>query len=261
MRGHLTGISTVSREASRFVSSFSLFEGQPDVIIYDLPKSSIKKSRIIFESGAFKIGLDHFGENIFDLVISVFEHCKKHLTGDRLSGLEYSIIRPEIRALQDFYSHTDGVLIAMGAGDLRGFGPQIARDLSKKGVKVTIIEGPLVKNGYSDLINDPNIEVVRNPSNIGELMSQCEWAVSNGGGTMLELLCLGKAVVSMPQTKMENQLATFIKQRGGLIAVGKVSSTNPRKYELRRIGKQAGKLVDGRGLERIVALIEMKLCP
>jgi hypothetical protein len=80
--------------------------------------------------------------------------------------------------------------------------------------------------------------------------------ICNGGGTLLEALCLGRLVAVLPQNEAEIAFATsFCHQKACVWAheLGKIlDATGQERLEF---ASRATSIVDGNGLERLAALI------
>jgi hypothetical protein len=90
-------------------------------------------------------------------------------------------------------------------------------------------------------------------------MLSCAWAVTNGGNTMMEMMYLGKAVHIIPQTDAENNLAQLILRDNGILGIGKDQLRIPKLNKVIDIGKRAGGLIDGQGVNRIIRIINKYL--
>lgn len=88
-----------------------------------------------------------------------------------------------------------------------------------------------------------------------EGMARSKWCITNGGLTMLECMSLGKACWVVPQTKAEWEFAFRAYEQGALLGMGD-DVKMPSDRDIRVVGEMAGEMVDGRGAERIVDLIE-----
>ena len=73
---------------------------------------------------------------------------------------------------------------------------------------------------------------------------------------MMEMMCLGKAVHVIPQTMAELNLAKLIYNKGALLGIGLDTLCMPSLGEIARVGARARELVDGRGIDRIIGLVE-----
>jgi spore coat polysaccharide biosynthesis predicted glycosyltransferase SpsG len=191
-----------------------------------------------------------------DLVISIFRRGSAPVTGRQLFGLEYAIIRPEIARLAPAPAG-GGVIVVIGGGDQEGVGERVALALDLQGSSVTLVDGPLAAIGPNPL--PPQIQRVSSPPDLAARMASCLWGVTGGGGTMLEMMCLGKPVHVMPRTTHERALAQSIFDRGGVLGMGFETLAPPTSSQLARVSVAARKLVDGRGAQRIIEAVDTLL--
>jgi len=201
------------------------------------------------------VALDYFGEKIIDLVISVYEHRIPVPCGRRLSGLEYALIRPEITLIAKHYHVSSGaVLVMIGGSDINQDGARVAEKLVQFGVKVQLIRGPGVEKDYQ--LSSESISVLHVPDDIERRMASCAWAVTNGGSSMMEMMCLGKAVHVVPQTEAELHLAEIVLEKGAVLGIGLNNLKFPSQREIEQVGQCAKGIVDGFGVKRVADLIE-----
>lgn len=245
--------TVVSETGKNFMPDFGEPNLEPVIQIFDLPYEiefwveQAKKKNIL------SVALDYFGDACPDSTISIYEHRLPPPVGLRFVGLEYAIIRGEI--LQHIPAPVgDSIVVMIGGSDLNGMGEAVAMFLSRAGKSVNLVEGPAIAKVYST--NMPNVNVFCKPKDLEAMMSQSEWAVTNGGGSMMEMMSLGKAVHVVPQTNDELFLAQTILKEGALLGVGFDSMHVPSSEKILTVGQRARELVDGRGVERIVSLIE-----
>jgi hypothetical protein len=83
-------------------------------------------------------------------------------------------------------------------------------------------------------------------------MAGSAWGVTSGGGAMMEMFCLGKAVHALPRTDAENALVRLAMERQAVLGIGLESLRVPSKTKLEEVSVAARRLVDGQGAERIV---------
>lgn len=250
-RGHRVRLVVPSGEKIAPLSDAPNDDGEPSLHIIDLPYDAGDFVRNARALGVGVLALDYHGDAAPDLSICLFDDSGVPAEGRRAVGLDYAIIRPEI-AEYGLCPQGDGVLVMIGGGDLRNQGPAAARDLAAKGNHVTLIRGPLC----SDRTGEDGYVTLTNPDDLAKRMAGCAWAVSNGGTSMLEFMNLGKAVQVIPQTKQEQRFAEGILARGGLLGVAADTLDIPDEADRRRVGKMAGSLVDGRGLNRFADAAE-----
>jgi spore coat polysaccharide biosynthesis predicted glycosyltransferase SpsG len=143
------------------------------------------------------------------------------------------------------------VVAVLGGGDAMSRGTSVAEQLSRLDIEVTLVEGPLVANRYSGM----DFKVTSNPRNFSELLAGCAWAVTNGGGCMLEALYLDTPIVVLPQTHKELVLATSLYERDALLAIGNDGLRSYSTLELRSKQGIGPALIDGQGAKRIADIV------
>ena len=275
-RGHVVSLRSLSPEGQDLIdpSLTQNFSESAAVAVFDMPfnidalndnvDTHITKYK---QKGIKTVALDYFGESCPDLVISVHEHIAPKKCGERISGFEFVIVREdlredtkealreklgeELRAIQDV-EVGDSVLVAIGGSDQLRQGPGIAEALSLKGIKVILVEGP-----FSEFSNHSgNYEVLRKPKNFTELMRSCRWGVTNGGGTLFEMLYLGKPVHVVPQTNFEDTIGRLANKNPGVLGVGIEFLVPYSAHQILCAQGHGKKLVDGNGTERIMERLE-----
>jgi spore coat polysaccharide biosynthesis predicted glycosyltransferase SpsG len=138
----------------------------------------------------------------------------------------------------------------IGGGDQSGLGERAANIVHDRRCKVELIDGPLATPGSKPL--PAGIARVKSPEDLAQRMASCNWAVTSGGGAMLEMLCLGKPVHVIPRTVHEELLARLVLERGGLLGIGFPTLAVPSSETHALVSARARRLVDGKGAERIV---------
>ncbi|MCC6779480.1 MAG: hypothetical protein IT537_23100 [Hyphomicrobiales bacterium] len=202
------------------------------------------------------IGLDYLGRGCPDILIRMNTPLGQVPCRRLCYGLEYAIIRHEIRAAKAFDG--DHVLVAIGGGDLRNVGMDIAQAISEQGLRTILVRGPLAQRPQA---TQGGFLVLDQPADFAQLLAGCAWAVTNGGTTMVEAMSLGKAVHAVPQTSEEERFAADLLQRRLLLGVGRAISP-PSSTTLHDAATRARAAVDGRGADRIVELAhELIACP
>jgi spore coat polysaccharide biosynthesis predicted glycosyltransferase SpsG len=229
--------------------------GPGDLWLLDLPYDGdawVNKARVV---GRPVAALDFIGVQSPDLIISVFDHGHAPVGGKHLVGLQFAIIRQDVAALSPAMAGK-GIIVIIGGGDEIGLGETAAARVADFGDTVTLIDGPLAKITRA---LPKRIRRRRSPPELANLMAMSAWGVTSGGGTMLEMMCLGKAAFVIPRTKLEHSLAQYIFARGAILGVGLESLQNPSAETLGEVANKARSLVDGDGMVRIVQAVETLL--
>lgn len=234
--------------------------GQVALRLFDTP---LPCESLLLESqrqGLGTIALDYFGDVAPDLVISVVEHFTPRVRGQRVSGFEYIIIRDDIlKCRGQNVVDAAGALVLVGGGDVTGVGGLAASRFVELEQDVTWIRGPLTPTLDAHKV-PPRVTVLSNPPNIGALIQKCRWGAANGGGSLFEMMYLGKPVVVLPQTEREMTIARQMLERGGVLGIGIDGMESVPQETLEAVGARAQAIVDGKGLARICQLVRNVSC-
>lgn len=246
----MTGLSP---DARRVLGDRETNAEDARIVIFDSPYSIDNQLLEAKERGQITVALDYFGDVAPDINISVYPHKEVRANKAAYIGFEYLLIREDIVAYgrRPFLNQANQVMVCIGGGDLLQQGRLAAGLLHDKGFDVTLIQGPFASNmsassGYKTFVN---------PENYAQLFSECNWAVTNGGGCLFEALCLGMPTFVLPQTAAEMKIAQFVEQKGAVLGVGLDHLRAFTLAELQCVVEAGAGLVDGRGAERISEII------
>ncbi|TLM80557.1 MAG: hypothetical protein FDZ70_00215 [Actinobacteria bacterium] len=254
----------------------SVEEADPDVVVFDLPRSLGPVSDV---RAARVAALDRFdfADERIDLFVDLFVPGwarPEHPLGERLAeGLQFSMVRPEVAAERDaagaVRNDAGRVLVLFGGSDAGGMTARALAQMADAGIgaEVDVVVGP----GVPGL--DPQVpgadafdaRVHVDPPDLPRLMASADLAVSGGGTTLLELMCLGRPTVVAPRTADESEFAHAIAAQGGCLVVDPAEedaigtavrelASDARARE--RLSECARALVDGRGPIRIAESLE-----
>lgn len=192
-----------------------------------------------------------------DLNFTIYQHSDSKSIQNHV-GYEYAIIsdeflryrKPTFGATMDF----ENVCVCLGGGDVLGQGPIISEQLNSRGFSVTLISGPYVSNQIDS--DNVSFNIIREPGNVAEIFQNSDWIVTNAGGTLFEALCLGKPVVSCPQTAEEEVIGQDLLNRGALMGLGIESAISPKFSLSNESVELAMRTIDGLGKSRIRFMIE-----
>lgn len=254
-RGHAVSFAPLS-DAARALMPGNMSGGNglqtPGVTILDIPYDGSAEVARARAAGHKVLALDFEGDVPPDVIVAL-QATRRVPEGSRYRcGVEYAIIAEKIRACPKVPSSNE-VLVIVGGGDLSGLSEAIIDRLKPSGLKLCVVQGPA---GQSLEFAAPHVRVVVDPPNLVELMAACSWAVTTGGTTMLEMLCLGKAVHVVPRTEQERLFAGKISGQSALLGLGLESLLLPQDDDIARCEALGPQLVDGRGCERIAKEIE-----
>jgi UDP-2,4-diacetamido-2,4,6-trideoxy-beta-L-altropyranose hydrolase len=163
------------------------------------------------------------------------------------------------------------VLVTMGGSDPDNFTAVVLKALRE--VKIDRLEVIAVLGGsnphaaFSDPSGTPAIRVLRNPSNMPELMAWADVAVSAAGSTSAEMCLLGLPTILVDLADNQTPVARELARRRAAIHLGSSKQVTARKIaekvqllllspQLRdSLARRSRESVDGEGAERVLAAI------
>ncbi len=220
------------------------------VDVFDAPVGIEGNLRRTRREGRLSVALDWFGEEEPDVAVAIYEHVRVRARRASHVGFEFCILREAIRRQTPIVPR-QGVVISLGSGDILRQGPGIASELGQVGLDVTLIQGPLA----SDSESSGSFRIAKNPSNFSALIAGCSWAVTNGGGTMLEAMHLDTPVVAVPQSSAEHEFALSLMERGVILGLGREALRAFSQEELEGHYGRGPNLIDGKGADRVAAIV------
>lgn len=228
-----------------------------DLVIFDIPSDQSEMVTFFRNRGVKTIGLDTSYGIPPDLTLSIFEH-NQSLKGNRESGFQFIIIRDEILELEPKESRTHNrAIVLLGGGDINHQSNLVADRLLQYKCSVTLVFGPLARNG--PIRAHTRLRQFHQPENLPELMNDCDFAITNGGGCLFEMLYLGKPVFIIPQTKQEKKIANYVAGNTPILGVGLEDLHKLENVQLHEFGELKNSMVSGQGLKniemRIMALL------
>lgn len=221
------------------------------VIILDVPYLGDVWVREARRWSARILALDFEGNEAPDTVISLQSFRSFPASSKAECGVQFAIIREEIR--NSFFSRTEGdeIIVILGGGDQGEITTQIVEKLT--GFPVCLVQGPLAR---PIAISTPKLRVLVDPPELPRLMASCRWAVTSGGTAMLELLHLEKAVHVVPRTEAEHAFAQRFLDKDAIAGIGIDTLQPPTLRQMASCGLLGRQIVDGKGCERIAAEIK-----
>ena len=198
-----------------------------------------------------------------------------------LLGPSYFIFRKEFikaaRVNRGINEDARNILVTMGGTDLLGLNLKVAKALTRMGMEaglnLHIILGidytESKKQELQDILSDfaGTYELIQGSDNMAELMLWADLAITAGGLTKYETALTGTPSIIISQVAHQADLAQEFQKEGTALNLGlgtKVSeqgiaeavSRLLRDKALRaKMSARGKKLVDGRGIERIIAEI------
>ena len=189
-----------------------------------------------------------------------------------LCGADFVPIRKEFsETAYEVREEVKNVLILTGGGDALGLGDKFAKFLGNDDSGITYhIVGPFYKEGSSDEANAENIVRLAGVKDIWNLMKTCDVAITAGGSTVYELMCMGVPAIGYIFADNQKPLADYIDKNKifpscGDYRVKKEELFNSIKKELenlcdvnvrKSISKKEKALITGSGAKRVKEEIE-----
>ena len=237
-------------------------------------------------SGTRTIGLDYgdMTEPNLDFMINLHNHDpkRKRPACDNIEyreGLEYAIIREVFDRFAQQKKHirdvARDVLVCFGGSDTSGNTMRVLQALgsiARTALTIHLVIGPncrgrerLRRHAGSLSVESHIYESV---ADMGFLMHTCDLGIHGAGTMMLEMACVGKPSIVVPQTGAEQRFADAFVSRGVVKVAGLGGATVQKQFasellsligdaEGRERMSRAGKaLVDGRGRFRIAQLVK-----
>lgn len=189
-----------------------------------------------------------------------------------LLGTRYTFLRREFMKYRNFKREIPGtakkVLVTMGGSDPLNTTLKVLNSLKKtpsSDLEVKIVIGganPFLESIESEICR-PNIQILKNVSNMPELMSWADMVISGGGSTSWEICFLKLPNIIIYCADNQIPIAESLEKTGASVNLGRTNDVpeemisdavekllcdSGRRMEM---SEKSGKLVDGLGAERV----------
>lgn len=274
-----------SKSTSQILEKHSL-----NLLVVNLQSVSPHYLRGLKEKGFTLICIDELGnkEIMADVVIngSIVEDWHRYQFRSQsiatYFGPEYMVMDEAFGIFhakeKPIRSRATSVLVSMGGVDPGGATLRIIEGLDKldKEIEKLIVIGPAFPH-HSELkelvpkLTESNFQISRAVRNMAELMFKADLAISHGGDTIYELACTGTPNLVLYEAEHQRIQAGVFEKKGATICPGRgvevpleeitssVSHLLQDEALRKKISLQGKKLVDGKGAERVCAIILDKL--
>src|SRR6266699_2604058 len=225
---------------------------------------------------------DHAGHYSADVVINQNISAKESLYTSREKytrlclGLDYVLLRREFKVWREWKREiapvAKKILVTMGGSDPENVTSAVLRAMRLvdiDGVELIVVVGPGNPNGemleQEAAGSNGLTRLCRNVTNIPELMSWADFAVSAAGSTCWELCLLGLPSAVIDIAENQRPIAQALGQDGAAIHLGSGHGFRPDEAAAKVkalllsstarscMSERARRLVDGRGAERVIA--------
>ena len=170
-----------------------------DVIIFDHHYKRINNELI---KDKFVIGLDYYGKSNFNRNILVLKQ-KKIYTKYNNINIENIIIDKKKLNYKKKNIKKNSVLISLGSSNKKKLISKIISNLIDPKFKITIIKGLY---NSEKLKKYKNVKIFNFRDDFYDLLRNHEFIITNTATTLFEAIYLKKKIISIPQTKFEENL-------------------------------------------------------
>ena len=246
---------------------------KPDFIICDMYEYEEEELRILKSLSAPLMTFDHFDAHrqYSDYTINAVSRRQEN----RFDGLKYIVIpRPKRRPVRQIPAQ---IVVCVGGFDYGDLTFKILSALVRSRIaqRVDVIVTDLYfhLDRLKELARQTETTVTLHvqPDNFEELLSDCDVAFVSGGLTMFQALSVGASVVVISQYEHQRRTVEDFGASGAYIDLGTWDRLDESRIEevvtclladaaqRRALGHNATTLVDGKGLQRVVRLVEDEL--
>ena len=190
-------------------------------------------------------------------------------------GIKYMILRNDFienREKKVINDDVKSILVMSGGADDPGFTMRAIRALqnidNNINIKVVIGPGFAYQKELDDTLSNVNrnFDIIYHPENIVEIMNKVDVAVTAAGIVMWELATLGIPSIEVPLAEHQAYVADVFEKSGAIINMReeKPDEKNLLKTTMmliydkqlrKELSENAQRLVDGKGIERVINLI------
>jgi len=218
---------------------------------------------------------------------NVGDYKKRNTDAVLCLGIQYTPLRQEFRvARYHAFESRQHLLITLGGTDVKNMSFDLAHRLLRAlpNASICVLLGAVSDDQLAKYkvlsAQYSNLDIKHNLDNVAELMSGSRLAISAAGGTLSELACMGVPTIAL--VSVDNQIAALKSEYNGISYVaidvrcfeldGSADKTVQDPYLFEIIGKavqlwhkscslesmsqSARQLIDARGCERIVDVID-----
>lgn len=191
-----------------------------------------------------------------------------------LTGTEFALLRPEFEEWREYSLNRrseptlKNILVNLGGVDKDNITEQVLIKLEKSNLagssNIEVIMGasaPHVELVKQFAENSPlNIYVSVNVTNMAEKLTQADLVIGAAGGSSWERCCLGVPTLLLVLAENQNDIATILDENE-IAKKARIQNLDQilnslTLDELAEMTKNAQELIDGKGVQRIVARLE-----
>jgi len=253
-----------------------------DCIIVDALKVAEPLMKLFRQKGKLLVSLDNTGEGrVFsDILINILYRKLPKLKKPKLeiNDFNYLILNENFGKFNSKQKPVPekarNLLITQGGSDTYGMVPKIINELNglPKGLKCYVLVGSAFKHRRELTSSVKNkklkVKILEDIKEPWKLFYEMDMAITGGGMTLFELLCVGVPCVTVTQEYKELETLSYLEKLDLIENLGfykdlKKGALKKRiiqlmdNYSVRTKRSKKGKrIIDGKGVERVISLIE-----
>lgn len=261
---------------------------QPAAVVVDSPNVTEEYLAVLRKTGVLVLSFDTRAEIVFPsrLVVNPLlgpgrEAYEVGRGTQLLLGRRYAIVRSEIRRVRPLRSQEPvqpfRALVALGDNDPHNSSADLAKSLLNcpRIARVDVA----VRPQHPDLANlkalaeqcPERLAIVSEPGEAPLCVARCHFAVTAGNSWSLELACVGVPQLMIVQSEEHWPTAQRLEEEGAALCLGWCESVSAVTFrqavndlladnlERQAMARCGRKLIDGRGLDRLVTALEVLL--
>ncbi len=197
-----------------------------------------------------------------------------------LLGPKYFVIRKEFFALipRVINNQTRSILISMGGSDVNNLTEKIVKIILSisENIHINIIKGSINNYKYNKIRellknSDNSFKIYESPGNMAEIMGKSDLGIFSSGLTQYEASAVGLPAIVISLNDYHKQVVDEYAKMNSIISFGTFGSNRIGKLketiiniisnqQIRRdMSRNGKKIIDGKGIERIVNEIDSRL--
>jgi UDP-2,4-diacetamido-2,4,6-trideoxy-beta-L-altropyranose hydrolase len=257
-----------------------------DLLIIDQLNVLPRKLRKLRMVSRCLVSLDDCGRGHYltDISFNALYRCKikrpESSMTDSKQGFEYLLLDPRVKdSKHQCRKNIRDVFLSQGGADTYGLIPKLSCEIEdwikeNRQRRLHVHLGPAFRDfkkleSICDRLKN-QVKIHSKAKDMPSLMEKMDVAISSGGMTAFELVSLGIPTVIITAEKKELESASALAATGACINLGGYSPLKARAICDRleglkdqgrrlRLSKRGKTVIDGRGLDRMISAIELKL--
>jgi spore coat polysaccharide biosynthesis predicted glycosyltransferase SpsG/SAM-dependent methyltransferase len=236
-----------------------------DLIVSDQRDTTVKELLSLTRKAPV-IALDDLGAGGAHAHCTVYSLPTIEEVHGNFKGLQYLVLDQAFKdaARVDDAGAPGEVIVSFGGSDPHDLTGLVVMALRRLGIRPLVVRGPF----FSHDVPTTDCEIIESPRSMAEVLSRAGLVITSFGMTLFEALSLGTPVVLLNHSPYHEALARTLPRLESLGYYGKLSEGALQarlehalsdRGRLKKISDEFSGLLDFRGAERIVSIIEKSL--